>query len=674
MADGPNIASAYVQLIPTMEGAQEKIGEELGRAGEGAGKSAGAKIGSAIKGAIIAAGIGAAIKTAVDAGKQAWESIKTVAEYGDAVDKAAQKVGMSTDAYQKWDYALKLSGSSMDQTAMGVKTLTNTLEDARAGTQSARDKFAALGISMDDLKDKSRDDVFGMVVTQLQGVTDETQRAALATEMFGRSGMNMIPMLNMSSEELQKVMDEADRYGIVMSEDSVKAAAAFDDAMLKMQSTAQGVRNRVFGAMMPAITKIMDGFSDSLAGFEGGSEKISEGINDLVSQITDKIPYALELLAGVIPEVIGGIATALTGLDWESISQSLLTAVTGLAEAAVQAAPQLAGVAMTLLTGLITGLATAAPTMLPQVTEAILGTITALFDHAPELLQAATALLLGLVDGILASVEVLLGPSGQATLQSIIDAITAAIPMLLTAAVELLVGLLNYLIDNADTLIPAATELVITLVTGIGSMMGELFSVAIDLLLQFLAGLNDPKTVGRILKAGVDIVLALVRSIGAQVSALWSAGMDIVRGIWQGISNGYQWIKNMISGWVGNVVSFIKNLFGIGSPSKVMASQVGQWLPAGLAEGIIDNKDVIGDAWDEVAGDLDTGASVNVLASASRIGTNVAQSAAEQTARIMTPEQFALAVVRALKDVKVELDGREAGRFVERTVLNAVYY
>ena len=674
MADGPNIASAYVQLIPTMEGAQEKIGEELGRAGEGAGKSAGAKIGSAIKGAIIAAGIGAAIKTAVDAGKQAWESIKTVAEYGDAVDKAAQKVGMSTDAYQKWDYALKLSGSSMDQTAMGVKTLTNTLEDARAGTQSARDKFAALGISMDDLKDKSRDDVFGMVVTQLQGVTDETQRAALATEMFGRSGMNMIPMLNMSSEELQKVMDEADRYGIVMSEDSVKAAAAFDDAMLKMQSTAQGVRNRVFGAMMPAITKIMDGFSDSLAGFEGGSEKISAGINDLVSQITDKIPYALELLAGVIPEVIGGIATALTGLDWESISQSLLTAVTGLAEAAVQAAPQLAGVAMTLLTGLITGLATAAPTMLPQVTEAILGTITALFDHAPELLQAATALLLGLVDGILASVEVLLGPSGQATLQSIIDAITAAIPMLLTAAVELLVGLLNYLIDNADTLIPAATELVITLVTGIGSMMGELFSVAIDLLLQFLAGLNDPKTVGRILKAGVDIVLALVRSIGAQVSALWSAGMDIVRGIWQGISNGYQWIKNMISGWVGNVVSFIKNLFGIGSPSKVMASQVGQWLPAGLAEGIIDNKDVIGDAWDEVAGDLDTGASVNVLASASRIGTNVAQSAAEQTARIMTPEQFALAVVRALKDVKVELDGREAGRFVERTVLNAVYY
>ena len=92
------------------------------------------------------------------------------------------------------------------------------------------------------------------------------------------------------------------------------------------------------------------------------------------------------------------------------------------------------------------------------------------------------------------------------------------------------------------------------------------------------------------------------------------------------------------------------------------------------SEGILDNKDVIGDAWDEVAGDLDTGASVNVLASASRIGTNVAQSAAEQTARIMTPEQFALAVVRALKDVKVELDGREAGRFVERTVLNAVYY
>lgn len=673
MADGPNIASAYVQLIPTMEGAQEKIGEELGRAGEGAGKSAGAKIGSAIKGAIIAAGIGAAIKTAVDAGKQAWESIKTVAEYGDAVDKAAQKVGMSTDAYQKWDYALKLSGSSMDQTAMGVKTLTNTLEDARAGTQSARDKFAALGISMDDLRGKSRDDVFGMVVTQLQGVTDETQRAALATEMFGRSGMNMIPMLNMSAEELQKVMDEADRYGIVMSEDSVKAAAAFDDAMLKMQSTAQGVRNRVFGAMMPAITKMMDGFSDSLAGFEGGSEKISEGINDLVSQITDKIPYALELLAGVIPEVIGGIATALTGLDWESISQSLLTAVTGLAEAAVQAAPQLAAIAMTLLTGLITGLATAAPTLLPQVTEAILGTITALFDHAPELLQAATALLLGLVDGILASVEVLLGPSGQATLDSIISAITEAIPMLLTAAVEICMKLLNYILDNVDTLLPAAIQMVVTIITGIGSMLGEILSAAIDLLLKFLAGLHDSGMLGKIFRAGVELVKQIISGLVQQASALWSAGMDIVRGIWQGISNGLGWIKNMISGWVGNVLDFIKGLFGIGSPSKVMADQVGRWLPAGLAEGLVDNAGVIDDAWASVTDDMTATARLDMLAGSTQIGRMQGAQMA-QTARTMTPEQFAEAVARALLGVKVELNGREAGAFVRKTVIDAVYH
>lgn len=671
MTDGPNIANAYVQLIPTMEGAKAQITKELG--GEEAGTEAGKKIGDAIKKAIKLAGIGAAIKAAVDAGKKAWQDITSVAEYGDQIEKTSQKVGLSTDAYQRWDYAMQIAGTSMQDCTVGLKTLTNTYDDAISGSTSAVEKFDRLGLSMDDLAGKSREEIFGTVVNALQNVTDETQKAAIANDFFGKSGQNLLPMFNMTNEELARTMEEADKYGVVMSEESVRAAAAFQDSLTKMRGTATGIKNKVFGALLPAVTTIMDGVSDSLAGIEGGTEKISSGINDLVGEITDKLPGAVQMIADIAPRLVTGLADAIANMDWAALSQSLSTAIIGLVQSAVTAGPELAGAAMTLLTGLISSLALAAPTVLPQAVDAILGTITTIMDHAPELLEAATALLLGLLDGILASVETLLGPSGQATLQSIIDAVTQAIPMLLTAAVDICMKLLNYILDNVDTLLPAAIQMVVTIITGIGSMLGEILSAAIDLLLKFLAGLHDSGMLGKILRAGVELVKQVISGLVQQASALWSAGMDIVRGIWQGISNGLGWIKNMISGWVGNVMSFIKNLFGIGSPSKVMADQVGKWLPAGLAEGLVDNAGVIDDAWASVTDDMTATARLDMLAGSTQIGRMQGAQMA-QTARTMTPEQFAEAVARALLGVKVELDGREAGAFVRKTVIDAVYH
>ena len=671
MADGPNIANAYVQLIPTMDGAQAQITKELG--GEEAGTEAGNKIGSAIKKAIAAAGIGLAIKAAVDAGKKAWENINAVAEYGDQIDKTSQKVGLSTEAYQRWDYAMQISGSSMADCTVGLKTLTNTYDDAINGTDTAVEKFDRLGLSMDDLAGKSREDIFATVVGALQNVTDETEKAALANDFFGKSGQNLMPMFNMTNEQLAATMAEADEYGMIMSDDAVKAAAAFEDSLTKMKGTANGIKNRVFGALMPAVTSIMDGLSDSMAGFEGGTEKISSGINELVGQITEEIPYALDILAGIIPDVVGGLATAITSLDWGSIANSLMEAVNGLLEAAVTALPQLATVAMTLLSGLVTGLAKAAPTLLPMATEAILGTIQALFDNAPALVKAAILLLNGLIDGILKMVEVLLSPSGQATLESIINAIGEAVPMLIEAAFSILEKLLTYLIDNIDTLLPAAIQMVMTIIQGIGSSLGKILKAAYELLGKFLKGLADPVMLGKILNAGVTVVNEMISGVWSMLGGLWDAGMDIVRGIWSGISSGFGWIKDMISGWVGNVLDFIKGLFGIGSPSKVMADQVGQWLPAGLAEGIVDNSGIIDDAWGEVTDDMTATARVDMIAGSARIG-QLQSAQLAQTARTMTPEQFAEAVARALLGVKVELDGREAGQFVRKTVLDAVYY
>ena len=80
------------------------------------------------------------------------------------------------------------------------------------------------------------------------------------------------------------------------------------------------------------------------------------------------------------------------------------------------------------------------------------------------------------------------------------------------------------------------------------------------------------------------------------IDGMLSIGKNLVTGLWNGISNSFTWIKNKISGWVGNVMDFIKGLFGIKSPSRVMRDEVGKMLGLGMAEGIEDSRNAVNGA------------------------------------------------------------------------------
>ena len=147
-----------------------------------------------------AAAVTAIAGAAVACGKELWNLANETAEYGDQIEKNSQKVGLSFEAYQKWDYAMKISGTDMASCTNGLKTLTNKFDDALNGSKGATESFERLGISVSDLKGKSREEVFATVVKSLQNVKDETDKAALANDMFGKSGQNLIPLFNLSRE------------------------------------------------------------------------------------------------------------------------------------------------------------------------------------------------------------------------------------------------------------------------------------------------------------------------------------------------------------------------------------------------------------------------------------------------------------------------------------------
>ena len=92
---------------------------------------------------------------------------------------------MSAEAYQEWDYVLGQAGVDITSMTTGLKTMTNQIDDAKNGSVKAQERFAKLGISLNDLNTMSREDIFSAVVSVMQGMADTTERAALANDLFG---------------------------------------------------------------------------------------------------------------------------------------------------------------------------------------------------------------------------------------------------------------------------------------------------------------------------------------------------------------------------------------------------------------------------------------------------------------------------------------------------------
>ena len=142
----------------------DKFGDEVketGKETEDAGEKF-KKVGQVVKGVgvAMAAAVAAIGTAAVAAGKKLWNMASETAQAGDEIDKTSQKLGLSAEAYQEWDYVLGQAGVDITSMTTGLKTMTNQIDDAKNGSVQAQERFKKLGISMSDLQSMSREDVF----------------------------------------------------------------------------------------------------------------------------------------------------------------------------------------------------------------------------------------------------------------------------------------------------------------------------------------------------------------------------------------------------------------------------------------------------------------------------------------------------------------------------------
>lgn len=262
--------------------------------------------GSKVKGAfsasmkVGAAAIGAVVTETVALSGALVKGVNDLAEYGDHIDKQSQKMNMSAQAYQEWSAIMQHSGTSIDSMQMAMKTLANAAEtDSEA--------FVALGMNLEDVKNMNSEELFSKTITALQNVESDTQRTYLAGQLLGRGATELGALLNTSAEDTEKMRQRVHELGGVMSDDAVKASAKFKDSMQDMKTAMSGMVRGITSEFLPSFTDVMDGLTSIFAGEEGGAEKVSKGIDEIVKNIgnaTGKLKPVLSKIGGIMASVI----------------------------------------------------------------------------------------------------------------------------------------------------------------------------------------------------------------------------------------------------------------------------------------------------------------------------------------------------------------------------------
>lgn len=680
MSEMIEVAKATVTIIPNMEGAQKQIASDLGAAADEAGSKAGEKSGSsfmsgfgkaAAAGGAVIAGVTAA---AVSAGKSFVDAAKQTAQYGDEVDKMSQKLGLSAEAYQEWDYVLNLAGTEMSSMSTGLKTLTNKLADAAAGGEDSIAAFEQLGISMDDISTMSREDLFEKAIYGFQQMEDSTERAALANKLFGKSGQELNPLFNQTTEAVKAQIQEARQYGMVLSKDAVAASAGFIDSLTKLGNTTEGLKNRFLSEMLPGLTDITDGFSDLFAGVDGGSDKMKKGITSILTALKSNLPMVLRVLSdvvvsvvGILPDLVSQILAELPGL-FSQIFDAVVVLIQGLLNedtigVLLDTVIQIVISLINNLDKIILPIINAIPVIIVSIIEKLLDV-----ENLSALISGVINLVLGIVAAIPDIIKYLLVHLPE-IIEMVIVALKECIPQLISgvcqvvagvfsAAGEILAAVWEFLGNAAvsvgkwfgnlwsEYIAPWFANLFSNIgnwFAGIWTKIGEFFSGAISSIWTGLQNVwlkisdwfiqtwtNLGKWLSNFWTKIGDWFRSLPSKLSGAFQAIWkwlgdrwndfvSWGGNLVSGIWQGISNGFNWIKEKIAGWVGGVMDWFKKLFGIASPSKLFRDEIGVYLAKGLGEGFEDEmKDVAKDMTDavptsfdaEVNGALEAGRSI----------------------------------------------------------------
>ena len=626
-----------------------KESKELGKAVSDSGKEAekSAKGGFTVLKGALASLTADAIKGAIsgiknlakDISKAAVDTVNSVVELGSAISDNSAKLGISAKAYQEWGYVFEQNGADIE----GFKTSFLKLSKA---IENGDEAFKELGISAEQLENMNKEEVFDAVIKGLQGIQDENKKTVLANKLLGKGATELGAVLS-DTTDIDALKKKVNELGGVMSDEAVQSADDFGDALTDLQTSITGIKNNLVLQFLPSLQGVVEGLTDITSGgdVEKGFKKISESVSETANTILNKIiPNVLQaipsLLQTGLPVLISGIENVVT-----SLAQMLPSILT-----------QLFGAVKIIITDLATWLSQEGN--VKEMLDGILALTVDLTKQFAELLPIILPAIFQVLAEIVAfvtdpdNIQMLIEMT-VFVITKICEALINSIPAFIKILENLGYNLIKGVVKIGDNIKKSFNSYVEWVKGAFSNWVKNAASKISQAAADFLKKINDTKT-----KIN-DFVKGIFDKIAELPKKVVSIGSNIAEGIWEGLKSKLNYIKNKISEFGSNIISKIKSVFKISSPSKV-TKELGGFLAEGLGIGFSDEMKSVNEDIKDSLPDFGT------IAAPETNGTLATTGGLDYYSMVR-------AFKEALSTVDVVLDDQTVGKFVTKTVTDAIY-
>lgn len=516
---------------------------------------------------------------------------------GTAMKGVTAAVGAASTALARLGSASVSSYADLEQNIGGIETLFKGSADKVI--KNAENAYKTAGMSANQYMET----VTGFSASLLQSLGGDTDKAADVADMaltdmadnankmgtsmesiqyayqgFAKQNYTMLDNLKLgyggTKEEMERLLSDAQKitgvkYDISNLNDVYQAIHVVQGQLGITGTTAKEAASTISGS----VSSMKSAFDNFLNGSGTMDQLVETGITaiqNIVNAVGQLLPQLMQSLSDVTPQIIAGINQIFPQiLDLIMTNAPTLISTIGqvlmaLVQSLLPYMPQLLNIAMQLIQSFITGLITMLPQIIQMGMQLITQLILGIAQMLPQLIPQAINAIITIVNGLLDNIDMLIDAAIQLIL-GLADGLINALPILIEKAPEIIMKLVTALIKNAPKILEAGVQLIVKLVEGVGSVLGKLGQMA-----------------GTIIQTIWDGLKSLP-------SKMIEVGKNLIQGIWNGISNAVGWLWDKISGFCSGIVDKIKGFFGIHSPSKVFADEVGKFLALGLGDGFDDN-------------------------------------------------------------------------------------
>lgn len=532
-------------------------------------------------------------------------------KYEEQLNKARAKLLEMQHALQDTEHGVEDLGKEMDnggQKALSFGDLVKSNLASEAIIGGVKLMASAIKKAAEALVDLSKQAIQGFAEQeQLIGGVDtlfkesSKQVQQYANEAYKTAGLS-------ANEYMETVTSFSASLLQSLGGDTAKAAAYADRAVTDMSDNANKM-----GTDMASIQDAYQGFAkqnytmlDNLKlGYGGTKTEMERLIADASAMTAEQEKLNVAVDAGdlsfgnivnaisVVQEHLGIAGTTATEAattiegSAKAIKSAWQNLVTGMANENLDLSALIENFVESIQTFLDDNLIPRIQIMVPRMVEALTQLIGAMTPYIapalqmllPVIVQGIGALVSGIVQALPAVVSAI-----SEVIPMIVDQLVTLLPQITASGVEIIAALVSGIGENLPALIPAAVDAIIAVASTLVANVDKIILAAGDLLSGLIQGLIE--AIPRLIYRLPEIIIAITSGLLKGVGSIIDVGVQLIRGLFEGIKNAGTWLYNKLRGWVSDVLGWVKRLFGIHSPSKVFADEIGKFIPPGITVGV----------------------------------------------------------------------------------------